>query len=132
MATTTYDFKNVTVTMAGFIVTGYMDGEPISVEKNEDDVIPHVGADGEVTYSESADQTGMITITLKQTSPVLKQIQSLRKSKEAFDISIVDNNSGKYQVGGTEARIIRMPSRSFGTEVSGVELQIHVAKLQEA
>lgn len=127
----TYNFKKVTVTMDGFIVTGYMDGQPIGVEKNENDITPHVGADGEVTYAESADQTGTITLTLKQTSAVLPQIQALRKSKKMFDISVVDSNTGKYQVGGTEARIMKMPARNFGTEVQGVEIQIHVAKLRE-
>ena len=76
MATTTYDFKKVSVIINGVFITGFMDGEPIQVEKNEDDVIPHVGAGGDVTYAESADQTGTITITLKQTSsslPFLRQ-----------------------------------------------------------
>ncbi|MED5041484.1 DUF3277 family protein [Geobacillus stearothermophilus] len=129
---TTYDFKKVSVIVDGTYITGFMDGEPIKVEKNEDDVVPHVGADGDVTYAESADQTGTITITLKQTSPSLPFLQQLRKSKRIFPIQIVDNNTNAYRTGGSEARVLKMPDRSWGTEVQGVEVQIHVADLTEA
>lgn len=132
MATTTYDFKKVSVIIDGVFITGFMDGEPIQVEKNEDDVIPHVGAGGDVTYAESADQTGTITITLKQTSSSLPFLQQLRKSKRIFPIQIVDSNTNAYRVGGSEARILKMPNRSWGNEVQGVEVQIHVADLTEA
>jgi hypothetical protein len=127
----TYDFKRVSTIVDGVIITGWMDGEVISVEKNEDDVIPHVGAGGDVTYGESADLTGTITLTLKQTSSSLPHLQDLRKSKRLFPIQIVDVNSRAYKTGGTEARILKMPSRTYGSEVQGVEVQIHVAKLKE-
>ena len=132
MATTTYDFKKVSVIVDGAFIVGFMDGEPIQVEKNEDDITPHVGAGGEVTYAESADQTGTITLTLKQTSASLPFLQQLRKSKKIFPIQIVDSNTNAYRAGGSEARIVKMPSRSWGTEVQGVEVQIHVADLTEA
>lgn len=128
----TFDFKKVTVTVDGTIITGWAEGEVISVEKNEDDVIPYVGADGSVTYAESADQTGTITLTLKQTSSSLPVLQNLRKSKKLFPIQILDVSTGTYKTGGTEARILKMPPRSYGPEVQGVEVQIHVANLTEA
>jgi hypothetical protein len=127
----TYDFKKVSTIVAGIIITGWMDGEVISVEKNEDDVIPHVGVGGDVTYAESADQTGIITLTLKQTSSSLPHLQELRKSKRLFPIQILDVNTRVYKTGGTEARVLKMPSRTYGNEVQGVEVQIHVAKLKE-
>jgi Protein of unknown function (DUF3277) len=128
----TYDFKKVSVIADGVFITGYHDGSVIKVEKNEDDVTPHVGADGEVTYAESADQTGTITLTLKQTSASLPFLRQLRKSKKIFPIQIVDNNTNAYRVGGSEARILKMPDREWGNEVQPVEVQIHVADLTEA
>jgi hypothetical protein len=127
----TFDFKKVSTIADGVIITGWMDGEVISVEKNEDDVIPHVGAGGDVTYAESADKTGTITLTLKQTSSSLPHLQELRKSKKVFPIQILDVSSRVYKTGGTEARILKMPSRTYGSEVQGVEVQIHVANLKE-
>lgn len=126
-----YDFKKVSVIVDGVIITGFMDGEPISVSRNEDEVTPHTGADGEVTYSESADETGTITLTLKETSASLPTLTALRKSRKLFAVNINDSNTRAYKVGGTQARIMKMPDRSFGTEVQGVEVQIHVAKLTE-
>jgi hypothetical protein len=126
-----FDFKKVSTIADGVIITGWMDGEVISVEKNEDDVIPHVGAGGDVTYAESADKTGTITLTLKQTSSSLPHLQELRKSKKVFPIQILDVSSRVYKTGGTEARILKMPSRTYGSEVQGVEVQIHVANLKE-
>lgn len=126
-----YDFKKVSVIVDGIIITGFMDGEPISVSRNEDEATPHVGADGEVTYSESADETGTITLTIKQTSPVVPLLTALRKSRKLFAVNITDSNTRAYKVGGTQARITKMPDRSIGTEVQGVEVQIHVAKLTE-
>jgi hypothetical protein len=127
----TFDFKKVSTIVDGIIITGWMDGEVISVEKNEDDVIPHVGAGGDVTYAESADKTGTITLTLKQTSSSLPHLQELRKSKRLFPIQILDVNSRAYKTGGTKAKILKMPPRTYGSEVQGVEVQIHVAKLKE-
>jgi hypothetical protein len=129
--TTTYDFKKVSVIANGFIVTGYMDGESISVEKNSDDVSAHVGAAGDVTFSETNDQTATITLTLKQTSPSVPLIDSLRKSKTLFPIQIVDSNN-TFRCGGTESRVLRAPTRSWGNEVTGIEVQILVADYQEA
>jgi Protein of unknown function (DUF3277) len=128
----TYDFKKVSTIVDGVYITGYMDGSVIKVEKNEDDVIPHVGSDGEVTYAESADQTGTITLTLKQSSASLPFLQQLRKSKKIFPIQIVDNNTNTYRTGGSEARILKMPDREWGNELQPVEVKIHVADLTEA
>lgn len=127
----TYDFKKVSTIVDGTIITGYMDGEPISVSKNEEDVAPHVGAQGDVVYAESADETGTITLSLQQTSAVLPILTALRKSKKPFAVNIVDSNTRSYKTGGTECRIMKMPERTFGSQVQGVEVQIHVAKLTE-
>ncbi|KOP82008.1 hypothetical protein AMS60_05625 [Bacillus sp. FJAT-21945] len=129
--TTTYDFKKVSVIIDGFIITGYMDGDSISTEKNEDDVTVHVGADGGVTFSESNNNTGTINITLKSTSASLPFLNRLRESKRIFPVQIVDTNSQGFRAGGNECRIVKAPSRSWGNEVTGVEIGIAVADYKE-
>ncbi len=131
MTTTTYDFKKVSVIVDGFIITGYMDGESIQTEFNEDSVVPHVGAAGDVTYAESNDETGTITLTLKQTSVTNAFLRALRKSKKLFQTQIVDANDG-FRAGGTECRIIKSPERTWGSEVGGLEWPIHVADFKES
>ncbi|RYI25199.1 DUF3277 family protein [Bacillus infantis] len=132
MATTTYDFKKVSVILDGVIVTGYMDGESISVEKNEDDVTTHVGAAGDVTFSETNDNTAVITLTLKQTSSSVPFLKTLRDSKRIFPTQIVDSNNSTFRAGGSECRIVKAPARSWGNEVTGVEYSIAVADYKES
>ncbi|MFD1206637.1 phage structural protein [Sporosarcina contaminans] len=129
--TTTYDFKKVSVVVDGVIITGFMDGESIQTEKNEDDVNVHVGADGGVTFSETNDDTGTITLTIKQTSPSDPYLRQLRASKRIFPVQIIDSNSNTFRAGGSECRIVKSPSRSYGNEVSGLEWQIAVADFKE-
>lgn len=125
----TYDFKKVSVIVDGQYIVGFMDGTVITCEKNEDNIIPHVGADGEVTFAESADNTGTITLTLKQTSSSLPFLQRLATQKREFAAQVIDAN-GNFKAGGTQCRILKTPSREFGSEVSGVEVQIYVADYQ--
>lgn len=130
--TTTYDFKKVSVIVDGSIITGFMDGESIAVEKNEDDVTAHVGAAGDVTFSDTNDNTATITLTLKQTSSSLPVLDALRKSKALFATQIVDSNNNTFRAGGSDCRIVKAPARTWGNEVTGVEVQIYVADYQEA
>ena len=128
----TFDFKKVSVVVDGVIITGYMDGESISVEKNEDDVTPHVGAGGDVTFAESNDETATITLTLKNTSSSLPYIRGLRKEKRNFPTQIVDSNNDTFRAGGNNCRIIKAPPVSYGNETTGVEVSIFVADYDEA
>lgn len=123
----TFDFKKVSVIVDGSYITGFHDGSVIKAEKNEDNVVPHVGAAGDVTYSETNNNTGQITLTLKQTSTSLPRLVSLAKSKTTFPVQVVDANTNSFRAGGTTARIMRTPSAEWGSEVAGVEVTIHVA-----
>ena len=123
----TFDFKKVSVIVDGRFIVGFMDGTPVQAEKNEDNVIPHVGAAGDVTFTESNNQTGTITLTLKQTSTSLPALIALAKQKRSFPVQIIDANDNKVKAGGNEARILKTPAVEWGAEVSGVEVQIYVA-----
>lgn len=122
-----YDPKKVSAIIAGQFIVGFMDGTFINAEKNEDNVVPHVGAQGDVTFTESSDETGTITFTVKQNSPSLPFLQSLSKQKREFSAQIVDGNDNKFRAGGTRCRILKTPGREFGAEVGGVEVQVYVA-----
>jgi len=63
----TYAPGLMVVTFGGQIITGFGD-EIVTCKRNEDVYEPVVGADGEVARRQSANQTGEIQITLKQTS----------------------------------------------------------------
>lgn len=124
---TSFDPKKTSAIVGGVYITGFMDGTFITTEKNEDNVIPHIGAHGDVTFTESADETGTITLTVKQNSSTLAHLQALAKQSQVFPVQIIDANDGSYKAGGTQCRILKTPGREFGAEISGVEVSIYVA-----
>lgn len=63
-----YDPAEVSLICGGAIISGFADDEFISVERNEQAYTRSSGADGEGTRSKSNDRSGLITLTLKQTS----------------------------------------------------------------
>lgn len=127
---TTHNFKNTIVIVDGVIITGFMDGESISTEKNEDEVSTHVGADGGVTFNEVNDDTGIITLTLKQDYSSAKYLDGLRKEKRTFAAEVNDTANG-LRVTGSQCRIVRAPSRTWGSEVTGLKYQILAADYKE-
>lgn len=127
---TVYNFKNTHVIVKGMIITGYADGDAIQAEPNEDKWTQTVGADGGVTYNESNNETGLITLTLKPSSSSLPVLKSLYKSKESFDVLIQDT-SNNARVTGEDCRIQKWPAFARSEEESGVEIPILVAKYKE-
>jgi len=127
----TFNFKNTSLVLGGAYITGYMDGEPISIEKNEDKRAYHVGADGEVTVTKSADNTATLTVNVKQDSASVPHLQSLLKSDDLFPFQFIDNNTG-FRCSGNECYVVREPNRTFGTETQGYEYQILITDYTEA
>jgi|GEM_PF-404983 len=123
-----YDPRDVAVVVDGHTVVGFADGTFVEAEKNEDEVTMDVGAQGDVTFVDAADNTGTITLTLKHNSPSIAKFMELRKSKEPFSIRITDRNfQGDVSVGGSQARIQKAPAFSRGDNVEDVEIVILVA-----
>lgn len=126
----THNFKNTIVIVDSMIITGFMDSEAISTDKNEDEVSAHVGADGSVTFNESNDNTGTIAITLKQDSASAPLLDALRRSKRTFAAEVSDTANG-VRISGSRCRIVKPPARAYGPEVTGLEYTILVADYKE-
>lgn len=125
-----FNFKDTVAIVGGIVLTGFMDGTPIEAEKNEDTFTHHVGADGTVTYNQSADETGTFTFTLKQDSSVVPMLDALLKSKRPFDVSLSDMKRNK-RVSGEDCRFSKNPNFTRGGEVEGVEYTILAAYYKE-
>lgn len=125
-----FNFKDTAVVIGGNIITGFMDGTPISTEQNEDTYTQHVGADGQVTYNESNNETGTFTFTLKQDSPSVPVLSALLATKESFSVSVVDGKRNK-RVSGEDCRFSRKPTFTRGAEVEGVEYTILAVAYKE-
>ena len=64
----TYDPKKVIITFGGVPITGFADGTFVQIDPNAEMWTKKVGADGEVTRSQSNDNTHTVQITLQQSS----------------------------------------------------------------
>jgi hypothetical protein len=129
----TYDPKKVSVIVDGVIVTGYMDGSFVKCAKNADNVLPHIGADGGVTYTENADNTGTITLTIKQNSLFYAKAVELATQKREFATRVIDSNdTGSMKAGGTQCRIVKTPDIERSAEITGIEINIYVADYSAA
>src|SRR5690554_4135171 len=111
----TYDPQDVNVVVNGTILTGFMDGTFITVERDEESYTTHVGSKGEVTRSRNANKLGRITVTLKQDSPSNSYLNRLANGKDTFAVSVVDQNFNA-SAGGNDAWIERPANLEFGKE----------------
>jgi archaellum component FlaG (FlaF/FlaG flagellin family) len=128
MSIQTYDPKDVNVTVDGNIITGFSEDGFIKVEKNEDNFTPYVGAQGEVSFSNSADKTGKITVTVQSSSPSFLVLNKLSAQNKTYPVSVSDLNTGMV-VGGTDCRIMKPAAFEAGKEISEREFEIFVSTL---
>lgn len=128
MSVTTYDPQDVNVVVNGTIITGFMDGTFINVERDEESFFVHVGAKGEVTRTVNANKLGRITITLKQDSPSNSFLSRLANSKETFPVSVVDQNFNT-NAGGNDAWVERPANLEYAKELTSRQWIIVIPEL---
>jgi hypothetical protein len=68
MSVKSYDPAKVTITFAGIIVEGYADGTFITAARNNPSFSLKVGSSGEGARAKSNDRSGIVTLTLQQSS----------------------------------------------------------------
>jgi len=127
MSTTkVFDSKDVKVKVDGTIITGFGEGTFVKCEKNEDSIKPYVGAQGEVSFGETNDPTGKITVTIQNTSASYSFLMEQADVKDVYPTYVIDRNSG-LTYGGTECRIMKPSDAEFSNEVTTREFVIYVA-----
>ena len=131
MDVTSYDPKKVNVAVDGAIITGYASDSMITATKNEDAVTTEVGCKGDVVYSENANESGTITITLQGTSSSLPRLRSLASSRKQISVTISDaNDSDDISITAQKCRVVKMPDVSRGKTSGNVTISIFVPNLQ--
>ena len=131
MDVTSYDPKKVNVAVDGAIITGYASDSMITATKNEDAVTTEVGCKGDVVYSENANESGTITITLQGTSSSLPRLRSLASSRKQISVTVSDaNDSDEISITAQKCRVVKMPDVSRGKTSGNVTISIFVPNLQ--
>lgn len=134
MSVKTYDPREVRVTIAGLIVTGYADGTSVIIERSEPNQYnEHVGAQGEVSRTATTNKTALLKITLKQTSPFNQTMQTIAATLNAakFPTQVSNKSDLKYLGGGTETWIKIMPNKELGGEEQMREWGVFIADFTE-
>ena len=131
MDVTSYDPQKVNVAVDGAIIAGYASDSMITATKNEDAVTTEVGCKGDVVYSENANESGTITITLQGTSSSLPRLRSLASSRKQISVTVSDaNDSDDISITAQKCRVVKMPDVSRGKTSGNVTISIFVPNLQ--
>lgn len=116
----TYSPKKVQVIVGNHVCTGLAKGSFVVVEKKEDDFTTEVGSDGEGARTQSADESGSVTITLMQTSASNDVLSGLRDADKASGAAVfplmIKDGSGRTIVTAAEAWIRKVPNSDFSDQ----------------
>lgn len=136
MAMKVYDGDQVTVSIAGIPLSGYADGEflTISFESNLFDDV--VGTDGEVTRSKTNDRRATATVKLMQTSDSNDLLSALYNTDDrapngaGIGAFLVEDNQGRSIYSASECWIQKAPDVSFDRTATEREWTIRIARLE--
>jgi|SRR6516225_4380162 hypothetical protein len=123
-----YDPQKVRLFLFAQRVSGYAADTKIKVSRNEDNAIPHVGVDGEVSVALSRNQSGVVTVSLQNTSPWNGMLANFQKAASVtglifFPVNLVGSQGMSLSTYGW---IQRQPDLSYGTEVGQMDWEIGV------
>lgn len=118
MALKTYNAKKVAVICGSFNLSGFNDGDFVSVEYNEDAWTLQKGADGESARSKSNNYSAKIKVTCMQTSSANQILQDFFNSDKLSDAGVfpftVKDNSGKSLHFAQQAWVMKQPVAALG------------------
>ena len=124
---TTYDPQKVNVIVDGRVITGFASDGVVTLTRNSDSVTPAVGAKGDVAYSENADETGTVAITLMSTSASLSYLRGLEAKRKMVTVSVQDvNDNDSFVMSCDNCRVLKMPDAARTKEQGTVTINIYV------
>lgn len=107
----TYDPKANIATFVGIQIVGYANEQFMEVTRNTDSYVGVVGADGEFMRARSNDRSGIVNITLLQSSPsndfLAQRLLLDERANAGFGPLYITDLLGNMQVQSDEAFIMR-------------------------
>lgn len=132
MNITNYDPIKVSVIVSGLVVTGFADSSVVKVARNEDIVTPSVGSQGDVVYSENANQSATITMSLQSTASALQKLRSMAKSRREVEVVISDaSNDGGELLSAGRCRITKVPDSNKDKVAGAVDVTIFAPAVEQ-
>lgn len=134
MATHSFDPKDVIITVGGFPMGGFADGEFFSFERTNDAFTMTVGADGDTTRVKSNDRSGACTITLDQSSNSNAILSGFASADELTNLGIVPvlvkEIGGSTTLFSGNGWVQKLPVVSYGKETTTRVWVIAMAETQ--
>lgn len=130
-----YSAKACSISFANILITGWGDGDFISIDNESDGYGDSIGTDGEVTRWDIGDDRANITITTAQSSGANDQLSSVYRldklSPNGAGVGpfYMKDTLGTSEYSGEQAWIVKPPTAGFGRESKTREWRIRVAKL---
>lgn len=132
MATATFDPLAHRLYVGSLMVDGYHD-DMISVEYNEDAFSLYKGADGKGTRVRNRNESGKLTVTLAQSSPLNSSFSALHNADKLSGLGkvpfMLKDLRGTLLLSGSEAWIMKMTPISIGKEIKAREWVFEIDKL---
>lgn len=135
MALKSYDPKLVTITFGPVLVTGFADGQFLSIEQNEDAFALKIGSDGEGARARSNNNSARITITLMQSSLANDFLAAQHELDKTLPFGagtvplLIKDLSGRALFFAQNAWIVKYPTSGFDREVMEREWVIETDNL---
>jgi len=131
MGVHTYDPAQVVVTIAGVPMSGYTDGTFLEIVRNEPTWNTVVGADGIVTRGKTNNNTGTLTLTLKQSSPSNDVLSGLLIADEVSNAGVfpvlIKDLSGNSIYFTAQGWITTFANSTFAKEITDRSWTISLA-----
>lgn len=129
---TTYNPKEVVITLGVHIATGIADDSFVTIDPNGDGITKKVGCDGEVVRSISPDDTSIVKVVVFQTSPTNRFLNEMlkrdRKTGDGIFPVLIKDLKGGTKFSAQQAWVSKPPSRGYGKEAGTREWEIHTGK----
>lgn len=129
----TYASDAVQIIVGGVSMSGLADGTFITVSRDEQAYNKVTGADGSTSRAKTANRSGSITVTLKQTSPSNDVLTGFMIADEAGDQGVVPvlvkDTSGRTLHYASAAWVQQMPDQEFSKEISEREWVLDCARI---
>lgn len=116
-----YDPKKVSVSVGGVPVSGFADGDMVTVEFTVDKRSMHVGTDGNGRHIKSADESGTVTVRLASYSPSNAALFALDLADEPHPIAVTDKSSSADLFFSESCTLRKVPNMVKGAEETPLE-----------
>lgn len=131
MSVYTYDPAQVVISVGGVPMSGFTDGTFCEIVRNEATWNMVVGADGLVTRGKTNNNSGTLTITLKQSSPSNDVLSAFLIADELSNAGVipilVKDISGNSIYFSAQGWISQFANSTFGKEIADRSWTISLA-----